>query len=494
MHTRTKICLSLLSLLSLFSLFQSHLAALIRLTPMRTASLTVATISLLSGVRWIVPCFAATFISSSSGSVTRKVRSSMTNLSISDRVRQTLDPCIILMKQLISKHADKWEDQGGIYSLAQGIVYWKPPHAALDAVCAAATAGPEADIAAIHTYCPDEGLPELRASLRKKLQEENGLIDTDVIVTSGANQAYVNCVLTLLGEGERCVVFRPYYFNHVMAIQMSRGEGCMLTGPCGDDGVPDLNWLRLELEGKGGDHIKVVTVVNPGNPTGVSLPRSYLEDIVSLCGQHGVWLVMDNTYEHFDHINANGQGTEDLEQGEPAFWCSSEEHVINIFSFSKAFSLAGFRMGYIAVSNRGARGKEMFKQMLKVQDTIAICPARISQIAALASLGAGRDWVAENVSTLDAGRNAILEALRPLEKVMGGTGAMYVMAKIPDGLDDQDFANMLVEEYGVAVIPGSFCGFPGWIRVCYSNLPPDKCLDAASRLASGIKEICAKAK
>jgi aspartate/methionine/tyrosine aminotransferase len=67
---------------------------------------------------------------------------------------------------------------------------------------------------------------------------------------------------------------------------------------------------------------------------------------------------------------------------------------------------------------------------------------------------------------------------------------MYVMAKLPVGMDDKQLANDLVERYGVAVIPGSFCGYPQWIRVCYSNLPPDKCLDAASRLAIGIKELC----
>jgi aspartate/methionine/tyrosine aminotransferase len=77
-----------------------------------------------------------------------------------------------------------------------------------------------------------------------------------------------------------------------------------------------------------------------------------------------------------------------------------------------------------------------------------------------------------------------------MECIMGGTGAMYVMGKLPDGINDQEAARRLVKQYGVAVIPGSYCGFPGWIRVCYSNLPPEKCKVAASRLADGIRDLC----
>jgi aspartate/methionine/tyrosine aminotransferase len=65
------------------------------------------------------------------------------------------------------------------------------------------------------------------------------------------------------------------------------------------------------------------------------------------------------------------------------------------------------------------------------------------------------------VSTLDVGRQAILEAISPMACIMGGTGAMYVMGKLPDKMNDQEAARKLVKEYGVAVIPGSFCGFPG---------------------------------
>jgi aspartate/methionine/tyrosine aminotransferase len=135
--------------------------------------------------------------------------------------------------------------------------------------------------------------------------------------------------------------------------------------------------------------------------------------------------------------------------------------------------------------------------MLKVQDTIPIAPSRISQVAAAGALSAGPAWVREKVATLDVGRQAILEALSPLP-IMGGSGAMYVMAKLPSGavattgntpVDDVQIAREFVRDYGVAVIPGTFCGVPGWIRVCYANLPPEKCLEAAARLKAGIQAL-----
>ena len=103
----------------------------------------------------------------------------------------------------------------------------------------------------------------------------------------------------------------------------------------------------------------MVTVVNPGNPTGVSIPLAKMQEIAALCQKHGVWLVVDNTYEHFDHAGANSQN-------DVPFVCVNGEHVINIFSFSKAFSLAGFRVGYLTASKDGA-GARMFEQMLKVR-------------------------------------------------------------------------------------------------------------------------------
>eukprot|EP00546_Thalassionema_frauenfeldii_P017780 CAMPEP_0178905822 /NCGR_PEP_ID=MMETSP0786-20121207/6488_1 /TAXON_ID=186022 /ORGANISM="Thalassionema frauenfeldii, Strain CCMP 1798" /LENGTH=270 /DNA_ID=CAMNT_0020577471 /DNA_START=339 /DNA_END=1151 /DNA_ORIENTATION=- len=260
-----------------------------------------------------------------------------------------------------------------------------------------------------------------------------------------------------------------------MATQLAIGNAGVLLGDCNKEGIPDVAWLEEQLTSN--SSIRMVTLTNPGNPTGVNLENHILGSIVKLCEKHNRWLILDCTYEHFQYNTKNLSSF-------PGF---SGKHVIHIFSFSKGYALAGYRCGYIVVSKE-ADG--LYQQMLKAQDTIPICPSRFSQHAALGALSAGRQWVLDKVETLALGREAILEALGPLDEIMGGTGAMYFMAKLPShNDDDEEVARFLVRNHGIAIIPGSYCGFPGWIRVCYSNLPPDQCAHAARRLAAGVKDI-----
>jgi aspartate/methionine/tyrosine aminotransferase len=392
-------------------------------------------------------------------------------MTLSPKIIETLDPCVVLIKELIAEHASKWEgeEKGGIFSLAQGVVHWQPPQSSIQAMQASLQ---DVGNSQVHTYGPDEGLFELRSALEQKLSKENGLSNHDVMVTVGANQAYVNCVLTLLSSDDASVVFAPYYFNHVMALQMTIGDDNVAVGPSSSQGIPDLDWLEAQFD-KESSNIRMVTLVNPGNPTGVTLSRAVLQRAVDLCAKHNCWLILDCTYEYFVYDNKHV--------------CFPEPHVIHIFSFSKAYSLAGFRCGYLSVHKEAPM--DVFKQMVKVQDTIPIGPARMSQVAALGAMDAGKGFVLEQIETLQVGKEAILKALEPLE-VMGGSGAMYVMAKLPEGKsDDMAFSRSLVEHFGLAIIPGTFCGFPGWIRVCYANLPSQKCIQAAERLRSGIQEL-----
>ena len=390
----------------------------------------------------------------------------------SRRVEQTFNPCVVLMQQLVQEHQSLWKDKGGIYSLAQGVVYWKPPESVRTALREALQS--DDDEQELHLYGPDEGLPELRKALQTKIQSENGLTDPQyqIMVTSGANQAYMNCVLTFLDPSDQAVIFAPYYFNHVMALQLSLSNNDdIIIGPTTDHGKPNLNWLRETFQTN--SSIRMVTITNPNNPLGVALTRDDLQPIVDLCAEFHAYLVLDCTYEYF------------VPETLPCF--NGAPHVFYIFSFSKSYALAGYRMGYVVLPSLS-----LYQQMIKVQDTIPICPSRISQVAALGAMQAGKKWVLQQYETLSTGRQAILQALQGCPRIIGGQGAMYVMALLPNHSgqdevpDDVEFARQLVRDFGVAVIPGSFCGAPGWIRVCYANLPPQKCQMAADRLKSGL--------
>jgi len=259
--------------------------------------------------------------------------------SFSSRVERTLDPCVVLMKRMIGEYAPLWDkdEKGGICSLAQGVVYWNPPATSTDAIKRALDDGVDG-AAKLHEYGPDEGLPELRSELERKLREENNLTNHDVMVTAGANQAYVNVVITLLQENRKAVVFAPYYFNHVMALQMTLPAGnesspSILVGPSSDGGYPDLDWLERQLENDADVHM--VTIVNPGNPTGAALPRALLQRAVDLCRQYSCWLILDCVYEYFVVDGLETQRVVNFDG------CFPDPHVVHVFSFSKAYALAG---------------------------------------------------------------------------------------------------------------------------------------------------------
>jgi aspartate/methionine/tyrosine aminotransferase len=384
--------------------------------------------------------------------------------ALSSKIYQTLDPCVTLMDGLVSQYVDEWKDKGGIYSLAQGIVYWKPPPSVRTAIIQAL----DDEDSNLHIYGPNNGLPELTSVLQEKIRKENHLLNHHIMVTCGANQAYVNSVLTLLDDTKKAVVYRPFYFNHVMSLQMCGVD--ILYGPS-HDGIPDVDWLEQQLQADPSIH--VVTLTNPCNPTGTFYDRKLLQRVVDLTRQYNCFLILDCTYEYFVH------------DSDELIACFPDPHVLHIFSLSKSHGLAGYRCGYLAIP----KDSTILEQMAKVQDCIPIGASRIAQVAGLAAVKEGREWVDAQIATLDTSRRAVMDALSAnCGAVIGGSGSMYLMGELWTE-NDEEVARRLVREFGIAVIPGSYCGEPGWIRVCYSNLPPEKCILAAERLRRGLEAL-----
>lgn len=385
-------------------------------------------------------------------------------LSVSERVLATEEPCIVKTKQMMA-------GVEGVVSLAQGVVHWAPP----DAAVAAAVEFTQTNAA--HSYGPAEGMPELRAALREKLQRENGLEGYDVMVTAGANQAFVNVLLTLTDASDTVVLFKPYYFNHLMAVQMTGGSRTIAYGPPDAATLkPDLDWLESQLRGPSPP--KMVVIVNPANPAGFLLTRAEAERAQRACAAAGAWLVMDNTYEHFTYDAARH-----VTLGAP--------NVVNIFSFSKAYGMMGWRVGYVAYPTEPIGDLSLGAEMLKVQDTIPICATQVSQVVALEALRQGRGWVEERVAGLRANRELVLDALSVLGpgKVRAGDAAIYLFAELPAGTDDEALVKELIQRYGVTTIPGASCGCPGYIRVAYANVETDACREACARLKQGLSEL-----
>ncbi|KAL5576373.1 hypothetical protein UlMin_018072 [Ulmus minor] len=381
---------------------------------------------------------------------------------LAKRALETETPIMVQIQELI-------RGSKNVMSLAQGVVYWQPPKQALNKVKELVWEP------SISRYGSDEGIPELREALTKKLCEENKLYKSSVMVTAGANQAFVNLVLTLCDAGDSVVMFKPYYFNSYMSFQMT-GITDILVGPGDPETLhPDADWLeRILSETKPAP--KLVSVVNPGNPSGTYIPDPLLKRIGDLCQKAGSWLVVDNTYEYFMYDGLKHT-------------CVEGDHIVNIFSFSKAYGMMGWRIGYIAYPSEV---DGFSAQLLKVQDNIPICASIISQHLALYSLEMGPEWVTEQVKDLAKNRSILLEALSPLgeDAVKGGEGAIYLWAKLPEKyVNDFEVVRWLAHRHGVVVIPGSACGCPGNLRISFGGLKEDDCNAAAERLKRGLEEL-----
>ncbi|KAE7997405.1 hypothetical protein FH972_002045 [Carpinus fangiana] len=373
---------------------------------------------------------------------------------LATRALETDMPVMVQIQELIrgAKNA---------VSLAQGVVYWQPPKQALDKVKELVLEP------SISRYGADEGIPELREALVKKLRLENKLYKSSVMVTAGANQAFVNLVLTLCDAGDSVVMFAPYYFNAYMSFQMT-GITNILVGPGNPKTLhPDADWLeKTLLETKPAPKLVTVFLLNLLTMCSLIFCRGFQIS--------AEMLDVGSLYFMYDGLKHS---------------CLEGDHIVNIFSFSKAYGMMGWRVGYIAYPTEV---EGFAAQLLKVQDNIPICASIISQHLALYSLELGPEWVTERVKDLVKNREIVLEALSPLgeDAVRGGEGAIYLWAKLPDKyVEDFKVVRWLAHRHGVVVIPGSSCGCPGNVRISFGGLVESDCKAAAERLRRGLEEL-----
>eukprot|EP01116_Phalansterium_solitarium_P025077 TRINITY_DN9417_c0_g1_i1.p1 TRINITY_DN9417_c0_g1~~TRINITY_DN9417_c0_g1_i1.p1 ORF type:complete len:390 (-),score=99.86 TRINITY_DN9417_c0_g1_i1:201-1370(-) len=346
----------------------------------------------------------------------------------------------------------------GVTNLSQGMVYWTPPAEAVESAKIAASA------TRTHRYGPIQGAPELLSALQEKITRENKLTNRRIMVTAGANQAFMNVVLTVCDAGDEAVLFAPYYFNHLMALQLTNVTPVVIESTRTDSFDIGLDALRANLTPR----TKLVILVSPGNPTGAVQPESVVRELQKLCLERGIWLYSDEAYENFTFDDARPHFSPD------------GPNVINAYSFSKAYSMAGWRVGYIAYPPALESG------LAKAQDTIPINASQVSQQLAVSCLQRGSAWVREQVQTLERNREAIWDAVSVMPGTIKTTGAFFFMIRLPEGVDDLKAAEFLATEFKVLLIPCSSCGVSGYLRVSYGNLPPDECVEAARRLKAGL--------
>ena len=387
------------------------------------------------------------------------------------RLRAVQSPIIPVIADLIRSCP-------GTLSLGQGIVGYNPPPAALAQI--------EQFLAepTNHRYQSVAGIPPLVARIIEKLTAENGLVfggsdEPRVMVTAGGNNAFIAAVLAIADPGDEIILPTPYYFNHEMAIVMANAHPVLV--PTDADYQLDVAALRAAITPR----TRAIITVSPNNPSGAVYPEATLRAVNALCAEHGLWHISDEAYEAFTYEGAI--------HFSPGSIPGSDAHTISLYSMSKAYGFASWRVGWMVFPQKLASA------LRKIQDTLIICPPVISQFAALGALTTDADYLRGHLRDLTAVRAIVRRALTALEtagiaEIPVAQGAFYFLLRLRAGqtpLTSLEIATRLIREHGVAVIPGSAFGLNqgGHLRVAYGALSYESATEGIGRLVRGLHAI-----
>jgi aspartate/methionine/tyrosine aminotransferase len=383
---------------------------------------------------------------------------------LSTRMQAVQRPIIPIVGQLIERHP-------GTISLGQGVVHFGPPREATDRI-ARFLADPQN-----HKYKLVDGIPELLEALARKLAAENGIAvgtHNRVMVTAGGNMAFFNALLAIADPGDEIVLLSPYYFNHEMAVAMLNCRAA--TVPLDANYQIDVEAVRRAVT----ERTRAIVTISPNNPSGAVYPESTLTAINQLCREKRIYHISDEAYEYFVYDGAR--------HFSPASIAGAAEHTISLYSLSKAYGFASWRVGYMVMP------EALTEAVRKAQDTILICPPVVSQQAAVGALSADPEYLRANIGRVGEVRHMVLdelEAVRSFCTIPPALGAFYLLIDVDTPLDAMDVVERLVREFGVAVIPGNTFGID-WgchLRVAYGALERETIAEGVGRLVRGLKAI-----
>jgi aspartate/methionine/tyrosine aminotransferase len=359
----------------------------------------------------------------------------------------------------------------GTISLGQGMVSWGPPPAAIDAAREAA------GLMASQRYGPVEGGPELVAALGRKLREENGL-DLDgsrILVTAGSNMAFQSVVQAITSTGDEIVLPSPFYFNHDMAVRIA---GCVpVIVPTDAEYQIDPEALARAITPR----TRAIVTVSPNNPAGAVYPAEALRAVNELCAARGLLHISDEAYEYFTW--------DDSRHFSPASLPGAGAHTISLYSLSKSYGFAGWRIGYMVIP------EALNEAVYKVQDTVLICPTVVAQAAALACVQEGRAWTARFLDPLRAVRREVLDLFTSIADICDVPtpgGAFYCLPRVRTPLTAISVMERLIREHKVAAIAGETFGLTEgcYLRVSYGALEGERVKEGMLRLVTGLRKVC----
>jgi len=306
-------------------------------------------------------------------------------------------------------------------------------------------------------YTSNRGMPELRHELAKNLEARYGLRynpDTELLITTGVSEALDLATRAVISRGDEVISPEPTYVSYSACSILAGGKFVPIPTTVDNEFKLKAKDLRKKVSGK----TKALILGYPNNPTGAVMDESDLLEIADIVQKHDLITISDEIYDQLvygvKHICF-------------ASLPGMQEHTILLGGFSKSYAMTGWRVGYAAAS------AEIIEAMMKIHQYTMLCAPIMGQMAALEALKSGAAATKEMVADYNRRRRVMVKGFNSIGlECFEPKGAFYAFPSIKStGLSSNEFAEKLLLEERVAVVPGSVfgkCG-EGYVRCCYAT-------------------------
>jgi len=306
------------------------------------------------------------------------------------------------------------------------------------------------------SYTSNKGLYKLRLSIAHYLKNRYGLeysADDEILITVGVSEGFDLSLRALINPQDKILIPAPSYVSYGPLTQLAGGVPVFINTK--NDG---FKLTPQALEKHIDKKVKALILNYPNNPTGVSYTRKELSDINRIISKHSLLIITDEIY---------GDLTYDFEHTPFAALTGAKERTLYLNGFSKSYAMTGWRVGF------ACGPKEIIGAMTKIHQYTIMCVPITSQMAACEALQTGRRSVEEMKREYRRRREFVVDGLNKLGiKCVKPEGTFYVFPAIKNkGMDAMEFAQRLLREQKVAVVPGAAFGeqYKDYIRISYAS-------------------------
>lgn len=312
-------------------------------------------------------------------------------------------------------------------------------------------------------YTATSGIVELKEAIAKKLHDDNGLNygTKNIIISTGAKQSLANVFMAILNPGDEVIIPVPYWVSYPELVKLSDGVPVFIETKKENDFKVTYDELKSVLS----ENTKAIVINSPNNPTGSVYSKKDLEVIAKFAEENDLIIISDEIYEKLIYGKEKHISIASL--SEDAF-----KRTVVINGFSKAYAMTGWRIGYAACYD-----EELIKVMNNVQSHMTSNTNSIAQFAALEALNGDQETIKNMVKEFSLRRELMIELISGIEDLtfIEPKGAFYVMIDVSKVLKkanikgSMEFANLLLKEENVVVIPGIAFGEDNFIRLSYAT-------------------------